>query len=820
MRTPKSHRLVPDDLSAQLPRAWIPFRSSTAELAPYHGQTGQGRAMRAIDLGLSIPTRGFNIFAAGDPGSGKTSILERVLHERASRRTVPPDVCYVRDFRFPDRPRPILLPAGKGRKLAAELDRLVADLERLIPRTLADPAFGHTRGRILADTHARARALTRKAARAALRLGLSIEEDESSLHVVPLHRGKPITPETFAKLPATRRRAIEAAMVEFQEHLDHYSHKRRQLELDHQTRLVAAEARAITPIVKTAIDEVRDRFARFGDDVAEFLDEVEHHILDNHRSFLPRDAGEAAPSEEEGGDDLLAEGAEPVADHDHRIYKVNVIVDRTGQTRAPVVVEQLPTAANLCGFFEYRHDQGRLVTDHTMIRAGALHQANGGYLLLQVGELLSHENAWDALKRALRHKNIRIEEEVALGEGKTRIAGAMKPDPVPLHVKVVLVGSTEVYYLLKLEDEDFSRLFKVKAEFEPGMPRTRQNVERLARFLGQVCREEGYLALHTSGLERLVEAATRRAEHKDRMTTHRAELLDLMAEANFYARGERSKAIRGVHVERALDEIRRRHDALACEVDHAIAEGTILLRTDGMAVGQLNGIALYDLAGSSFGVPVRITVRTYAGRRGVVNIDREVNLSGAIHDKGALILIGYLGGRFAQSQTLGVSASITFEQSYDEIDGDSASSAELYALLSSLSGCPVRQGIAVTGSVNQLGEVQPIGGVNEKIEGIFRVCQRRGLNGEQGVLIPRANVKNLMLSREVIAAVRDGRFHVYAVSTIDEGIEVLTGLPAGKRRSDGSWTPGSISDRVDRRLHELQEVVRTRGVTTALDGQI
>jgi lon-related putative ATP-dependent protease len=818
-RTPKSHRLHPEELSSRLPRSWIPFKTSTAELVPYHGQTGQGRAMRAIDLGLSIPTRGFNIFAAGDPGSGKTSILERVLNERASRRPVPPDVCYVRDFRFPDRPRPILLPPGKGRKLAAEMDRLVANLERLIPRTLADPAFGHTRGRILADTHARARALTRTAARAALRLGLSIEEDETSLRVVPLHRGKPITPETFAKLAASKRRAIEASMVEFQEHLDHYSHKRRQLELDHQVRLLAAEARTIAPLVSTALEEVRERFTQFGDDVAEFLVEVEQHILDNHRSFLPADTGQESTGEGEG-DDLLAEGAEPVADHDHRIYKVNVIVDRTGQTRAPVVVEQLPTAANLCGFFEYRHDQGRLVTDHTMIRAGALHQANGGYLLLQVAELLSHENAWDALKRALRHKNIRIEEEVALGEGKTRIAGAMKPDPVPLTVKVVLVGSSEVYYLLKLEDEDFSRLFKVKAEFEPAMPRTRQNVERLARFLGQVCREEGYLALHASGLERLIEAATRRAEHKERMTTHRAELLDLMAEADFYARGERARTIRGAHVQRALEEIRRRHDALACEVDHAFAEGAILLRTDGMAVGQLNGIALYDLAGSSFGVPVRITVRTYAGRRGVVNIDREVELSGAIHDKGALILVGYLGGRYAQAQTLGVSASVTFEQSYDEIDGDSASSAELYAVLSSLSGCPIRQGIAVTGSVNQLGEVQPIGGVNEKIEGIFRVCQRRGLNGEQGVLIPRSNVRNLMLSREVIEAVRAQRFSVHAVSTIDEGIEVLTGVPSGKRRADGSWTPGSISDRVERRLRELQEVVRTRGVITSLDSEL
>jgi lon-related putative ATP-dependent protease len=819
-RRTKNHRLSPRELTAALPPTWIPFKTSTAELpSGYRGTIGQERAMSAIELGLRIPARGFNVFAAGDPGSGKTSILERVLNEHAAKRRAPPDICYVHDFRFPDRPRPLLLPPGKGRKLAAEMERVVHELSRLVPRVLADPAFGHTRAGILADTHARSQQLTRKAAQAAQKLGLSIEEDETSLRVVPLHRGKPVTPEGFGNLPASRRRRIEAAMVAFQEHLDHYAHKRRQLELDHQSRLLAAEVRAITPLVHSLVGEVAERFARFGEDVADFLDQVEQHILDNHRTFLPPDTGEEA-EEEEPEDELLAEGAVAAVEPDHRMYQVNVLVDRTGQTHGPVVLEQLPTAANLCGFFEYRHEHGRLVTDHTMIRAGALHHANGGYLLLQVGELLSHENSWEALKRALRHKNIRIEEEVAVGEGKTRIAGAMKPDPVPLAVKVVLVGSTDVYYLLKFEDEDFGRLFKVKAEFEPAMPRTRRNVERLARFLGQVCREEGYLPLHRDGLERLLEDATRRAEHKSRMTTHRADLLDVMAEANFYARAARARSIRGRDVVRAIAELQRRHGALADDVDRAIAEGAILIRTQGMAVGQLNGIALYDLAGISFGVPVRITVRTYAGRRGVVNIDREVELSGAIHDKGALILVGYLGGRYAQRQTLGLSASITFEQSYDEIDGDSASSAELYALLSSLSGCPIRQGIAVTGSVNQLGEVQLIGGVNEKIEGIFRVCRERGLSGEQGVMIPRANVANLMLSREVIEAVAAGRFHVYAVSTIDEGIEVLTGVAAGARRKDGAWTPGSINDRVERRLAELGEVVRTRGVITAHDSAL
>ncbi len=819
MKRTDRHRLTSEQLTSRLPAKWLPFRNTSDELPAYRGNLGQERAMRSIEVGLKIPTRGFNIFVAGDAGAGKTSVLERVLAERAATEPVPPDVCYVHNFRFPDRPRPIVLPAGKGRRFAADMDRAVAEVSRVIPRVLSDPAFGHIRAGILADTHARSGALTRKASRAAQRLELRIEEDADTLHVIPLHEGEPLDPEAYQALSAAKRRRIEQAMVAFQEHLDAYAYQRRQLELEHNARVSEVEMRAVKPVVRSALEDLQ-RYRRFGDSVAEFLGEVEEHMVENYRAFLPSDSEEAAPEgeSEPDGDTLRITGAAAVTEH--RIYRVNVIVDRTGQTCAPVVVEQVPNAANLCGCYEYRPDKGRLFTDHLMIRPGALHQANGGYLLLQITEVVTHENAWDCLKRSLRHKNIRVEEEVTVSEGRNRIAGAMKPDPVPLKVKVILVGSNEAYYILKVEDEDFDRLFKVKAEFESSMPRSRENVVKLARFLGQVCREEGYLPLHRGGLVRLIEEASRRAEHKERMTTHRAELIDLVAEANFFARESRARCIRDRDVGRALDEAQRRHGALVDEVDRAFAEGTIIIRTRGDAVGQINGIALYDLAGLSFGVPVRITVRIYAGRRGVVNIDREVNLSGAIHDKGALILVGYLGGRYAQEQTLSFSASITFEQSYDEIDGDSASSAELYAMLSALSGRPIRQGIAVTGSVNQLGEIQPIGGVNEKIEGIFRVCEHRGLTGEQGVMIPHANVKNLMLHRDVVAAVRERKFHIYAVSTVDEGIEVLTGVPAGTRLRSGEWRPGTINCLVDHRLEELREVVRTRGATTLLDREL
>jgi lon-related putative ATP-dependent protease len=482
------------------------------------------------------------------------------------------------------------------------------------------------------------------------------------------------------------------------------------------------------------------------------------------------------------------------------LYKVNVFVDRSNDRGAPVIIERMPTASALCGAFEYKETAGGLVTDHTLLKPGALHRANGGYLLIQAQELLSHDNAWSSLKRALRHKEIRIDEGMGAGSLSPKLSGALKPATVPLDVKVVLVGSHEVYYLLSMEDDNFGRLFKILADFEPSMSCTKENVLKLARFTGQVCKEEGYLPIHKSGITRLVEFAARESRNKKRLITRQAAILDLLAEANMAAVAGGARSIRKQDINSAIDAKQYRHGAISAAVLREIDTGTVIINTGGRKIGQLNGIAVYDVGGFSFGTPVRITAKTYVGRRGVVNIDREVNLSGAIHDKGAMIMIGYMGGRYAQEEPLGFSASITFEQSYDEIDGDSASAAELFVLLSSLSGCPINQGISVTGSVNQLGEIQPIGGVNEKIEGIFDVCRRRGLTGNEGVMIPATNVQNVMLKSDVIDAVKAGMFNVFAISSIDQGIEVLTGIKAGRRLADGRWQKDTINDRVQQRL--------------------
>lgn len=811
----KKYSVSPTKLTQSVPKSWLPFKT-TADLPQYEGMIGQDRAMRAVDVGLRVDTRGFNIYAAGETGSGKTSTLERILKARAEDDELPKDLCYVYNFRAPDQPRPLFLPAGNGRNLASDMEKLVKELERLAPRVLTDGTFGHIRAGILVDTRKKAEELVRKASKEAEKLDLIIQEEEDNLRVLPMMDGKPLEQEAFESLSNSKRHAIENNILAFQKHMDEFSYERRQLERSHVERLREAEVRALTPIVDELLGELLERYKEFGGPVSEFLREVKDHILQNHTAFSSGD--DSAGGNQTSPEQILMEMQESDGIDPHTVYQVNVVVDRSDQKGAPVVVERVPTVSNLAGYFEYRETQGGLVTDHTMIRAGAMHRANGGYLLLQAADVLSHEHAWETLKRSLRHKEIRIEEGSGSNDGRPRIAGMLKPGTTPLQLKVILVGSQEVYYFLKIEDEEFSRLFKIKADFGPSMERSREGVLKLAQFLGQVCREEDYLPLHQSGVARLIEYASRKSGHKRRMTTRRGALLDVIAEANLYAREARARSIRDQDVERAIAEERERHASLGDAIYRQISEGSIIIATEGGAVGQLNGIALYDLAGKSFGIPVRITARTYAGRRGVVNIDREVQLSGAVHDKGALILVGYLGGRYAQEQTLGLSASITFEQSYDEIDGDSASSAELFALLSALAQVPIKQGIAVTGSVNQLGEIQPIGGVNEKIEGVFRVCKERGLTGAEGVVIPQANVKNLMLDAEVIDAVKAGDFHIYAVSTIDEGIEVLTGLSAGTLRADGTWTPGSINALVAEKLASLLGVVASeRGVQTALD---
>jgi len=792
MKKVKFRRIRPEKLRRNCDPASFAFET-TDELAPIGTMVGQVRALRAIDLGLEIPTRGFNIFALGESGSGKTTNILRQLERKAATEPLPDDMCYVYDFENPARPRVLRLPAGQGRLLAKAMDGFVRELKRIIARVLSDKVFGQERERLRADAIRKADRLFRRYETQARAAGLSLREEEDRIAVLPVVDGNVLDMERFEALPRKVQRQIEAAAAAFRDKTMDYARERRRLDRKELQRLLDAERENVEPIVKEMVKELKDELGKHGDTVQRFLDQVEAHVLANHRRFIPA---------EELGEIVEHEEPEEEAPNFFRVFEVNVLVDRSHTEGAPVVVERSPTLWNLVGQFEYREVAGALRTDHTLIRPGVLHRANGGYLVLQAEDLLLEENAWVALKKALRQKEIRIEEEHGT-EGRPRLAGQLEPEPVPLSTKVILIGSPDIYYHLKNEDDEFNRLFKVKADFETVIPRTRENELKVAKLLGQVAREEGLLPLRREAVARIVEYGSRIAEDQRRISARYAGMLDLMAEAAAFSRRHRRKLVIAEDVDRALKDRFRRHSKIAELVMREFAEGTILLNTGGHVVGQVNAIAIYDLGDFAFGVPCRITARTYVGRGGVMNIDREAKLSGAIHDKGALIMVGFLGGRFAQDKPLSLSASITFEQSYEEIEGDSASSSELLALLSSLANAPIRQSIAVTGSVNQLGEIQPIGGVNEKIEGIFHIWRLRGLSSDEGVMIPQKNLTHLMLSDEVISAVRKGKFNIYAVEHIDQAIEILTGVPAGKKRRDGTWEPGTINDLVDKRLRDL-----------------
>ncbi|MBI5502340.1 MAG: AAA family ATPase [Deltaproteobacteria bacterium] len=766
---------------------------------------GQRRAVDALDFGLRVRARGFNIYVLGDPGSGKTTSAERMVEARAAEEPPGLDVIYVHDFDEPDHPRGIRLPAGRAAPFAHDVDAAITELGREIPRVLSTAAFRDQRHKILDASHQKAEARFVQLVRQGRRHRLLVRRDGDHLALTPLKGGTPLTTEQYDALPDEVRAAYESRSNAFQRRVPEYDRHLRQIQKELEAELLEAERAGIAHVVEVVFNELRRKHPELPPDAKRYVEQLRDYVLDNHRLFLPPEELPGAESREgaESGDEAGAGGGPQVQEHPP--FRINVLVDRRRETRAPVVVERNPTYPNLLGYPEYRETRGIYSTDHTLIRPGALHRANGGYLILQIADLARSPNAWDALKKAIRHRELRIEE--LEDESKPKTTGSVRPTPIPLDVKVILVGSSETYWALQSQDDDFTRLFKVKADFEAAMPLSRGTLLAAVRFVARAAGEERLLPLDRGALAKVLEHGVRDAGDQKRLTTRLATLIDLAAEADHWARRARHKSISAADVDRALAERFRRHEKDEDAVLKEIRDGTILLDTRGAVIGQVNGLTVYDQGDHSFGVPARITARTYVGRKEVVNIDREVRLSGAIHDKGALTLVGFLGGRFARDKPLALSASITFEQNYGFVEGDSASAAELYALLSGLARVPIRQGIAVTGSVNQQGEIQPVGGVNEKIEGFFRVCRIKGLSGAEGVVIPRANVRHLMLAQDVVEAVRRRRFHIFAVGHVDEGIEILTGMPAG-RRNRGRWQPHTLNDLIDRRLRELGEVLR------------
>ena len=771
---------------------------TTADLEDLEGLLGQPRAVEAVAFGVEIECEGYNIFAFGPDGTGKHSAVRQMLERRAAERDAPPDLCYVHDFSEARRARLLELPPGKGRELCRAMGHLVEEVSGALQVAVESDEY-HTRRRRLEE------ALEERQAQELEKLGAEASEAGLALVQTPLgimfaaRRGDEVlSSEEVKALPEAQRKELESHTEVLKERLQNvlrqFSRWKRRMreavrELNREVGRFAIGA---------LLEDIREHFPGL-QPVLEYLDAVENDIVENVERLT-------APAESGTPGLLQTALGEQTSESLYRRYRVNLLVDHAEISGAPVVYEDNPTYQNLVGRIEYVASMGTMVTDFTLIKPGALHRANGGYLLLDALKLLQHPFAWEGLKRTLRAKQIKIE---ALAEALSLVSTySLQPQPATLDVKIVLFGSPRIYYLLSMLDPDFGELFKVAADFAEELNWDAANVAGYARLIAKLAREKGLRPLAREAVARVIEQGAREVADARKMSLYMGRVLDLMREANHWAARAAHETVMEADVQQAIDARLFRSDRVRERMLEEITRGTLLIDTEGARVGQVNGLSVYRLNDFSFGRPSRITARIRLGKGEVVDIEREVELAGPIHSKGVLILSGFLGARFAAERPLSLAASLVFEQSYGGVEGDSASAAELYALLSAISGVPLAQSLAVTGSVSQQGEVQAIGGVNEKIEGFFEVCAARGLTGDQGVLIPAANVEHLMLRRPVLEAVEAGEFHVYPVTTIDEGIELLTPLRAGVRGADGSYPEDSVNGRVESRLAELARRAR------------
>jgi lon-related putative ATP-dependent protease len=791
---------------AQLRRRVDPKRlrfASTERVKPLVGTIGQPRALEALDFGLDAIAHGFNPFVAGAPGSGRLTTVLDILHAHAHASPTPDDWVYVHNFGNPDRPNATALPAGRGSAFAHDMEGFLEAVRREIPRAFESEEYDQRQRQILSEVSGEHERLEGELKQFAAERHIALQTSVTGVISVPLVDGKPISREEFDALPEERRRQVVEASSEVEQQTTSHIRRLHQLEKQASQRVEALDHEVALFATEPLFRELEESYGG-QEEVLAYLRDVKADLLAHLDDF--RSGEEAQP--------VLPFVARP---QNTARYRVNVLVDHDDVTGAPVVVERNPTYYNLVGRVEYRATFGAMVTDFREIKAGALHRANGGFLVLDALDVLRHPFAWEALKRALSAREARIEN---LGEEFSAVPSAsLRPEPVPLETKVILLGSPQLYHLLYALDEDFRELFKVKADFAPELDWTAQHERDYAAFISRCVRENALRHFDRTAVARVIEYGGRLRESRRKLSTRLLDVSDVVSEASFWAGRNGHPLVEAADVDLAVRKKEYRSSLLEERVQELISEGTLVVETDGGRVGRLNGLAIVDLGDHAFGRPTRVSARVAVGRGRIESIEREIELSGPIHSKGFMISAGYLASTYAQERPLALSATLTFEQSYDEIEGDSASSTELYALLSALSGVPLDQGIAVTGSVDQYGAVQAVGGVNRKIEGFFATCKARGLTGSQGVVIPAANVPNLMLEDEVVDAVRDGRFHVYAARTVDEGIALLTGRPAGRRRADGTFPEGSIHALVSARLAAYAEQLHVFGETPSPNGK-
>lgn len=790
--------LTPDKLRRKCNPNRFSFKS-TAELPPLDVVVGQDRAVRAVSFGIDIESPGYHMYALGPPGTGKSTTIQNFLQQKSQDQPVPDDWCYVNNFVDSDKPHALQMPAGMGCKLKADMDRFVEDLRVEIPNAFESEQYEKEQKKINQEFQERRQQIFEELDARARKAGFRLLQTPRGIILAPIKDGEVLTTEQFNKLDTRRQAEIEQSQRDLQDRMRDTVRKVQGLQQEAKDELFKLDQQVVGFAVQHLIEQLEEKY-RSNQNVVDFFEAVRQDILQNVDAF--KQAGQQEGPQKQIP--LMAGGESTVSRFEQ--YRVNLIVDHSQTEGAPVILESNPTYANLIGRVEHQAQFGALITNFQMIKAGALHRANGGYLMVNVNDILTNPYAWEGLKRVLQDGEIKIESLYqALGAISTR---TLEPEPIPLDIKVILTGNPMLYYLLYSLDEDFRELFKVKADFAIQMDWGDGSLEQYAQFIGSICEGEHLTHFAPSGVAKIIEQSARMVSHQGKLSTKFGDIVDLIRQASYWAKVNGNVLAQDGDVDRAVKEQIYRANRLEEVIQEMIEEGTLLIDTQGEVAGQVNGISVLPLGDYAFGKPSRITARTYVGKGGVVNIDRESKLGGPIHNKGVLILTGYLGGKFAQDMPLAFSASVTFEQLYEEVEGDSASSAELYALLSSLSGYPIRQNLAVTGSVNQHGQVQAIGGVNEKIEGFYNVCKLKGLTGDQGVIIPGSNVSHLMLCQEVIEAVIDGKFHIYPVVTIDEGIEILTGVPAGVLTEEGTYPQDTIYHAIEARLKELAEKMR------------
>lgn len=767
---------------------------TTADLYPLQGIIGQKRAAEALEFGLDIRKKGYNIFVSGQSGTGRNSYVLSIAEKKGETKATPDDWVYVHNFKNPDNPIALHLKSGNGQIFKKEIHNVIHVLKKEIPQIFMGREYENQKSNLIQQYQNETQETINELNTMAKKYGFMFRQTERGLVSIPLKEERAMSEEEYKNLGPEEMEELRKNSNELSLETIDFFNKLRTLEEEYRNKLKQLDEKMGLNVVAFYIDQLKEKF-KDRECVLKYLDLLEEDIVEHIDQF------KADKNEDMNNPFAMLQmrSAQSFTDR----YEVNLLIDNSGKKGAPIINETNPTYYNLMGRIEYKNELGVMKTDFTQIKSGALHQANGGYLILQAKDLLTNPFAWNALKRALKTNEIMIEGlDKQIGYVVTT---SLKPQPIPLDIKVILIGDSYTYQLLYCYDEDFKKLFKIMADFDIEMDRNKETIYKMARFIATHCEKEGLKHFDKSAVGRVIEYSSRLADNQMKLSSRFNQVVEILYEADRFAEMMGSETVKVDHIEKAITEKIYRNNKYEEKILEMFEDGTYLLDVEGEKIGEINGLAVMGTGEYSFGKPSKITVTTYRGKTGIINIEREVKKSGSIHDKGVLILNGYIGEKFAQERPLTLSANIVFEQLYSGVDGDSASSTELYALLSSLSKVPIKQSIAVTGSVNQRGEIQPIGGVNEKIEGFFKVCKLKGLTGQQGVMIPHQNVKNLMLNDEVIHAVQKGMFHIYAIKTVEEGIEILTDIPAGVKDENGEYPENTIFYLVNKQLKEFSK---------------